>query len=467
MFSYRTQSSLLARRNSSRVGRTCRVEQLELRDLLSAAPIASLGETFAQPLLTTLPVDSSAARVAGYSPTQLRQAYGFNQVALNGAGQTIAIVDAYDDPNIAGDLAVFDAHFNLPAPPSFVKVGQTGSITTLPTGNAGWGQEISLDVEWAHAIAPGASILLVEANSPSNKNLLAAVDYARSQPGVVAVSMSFGGAEFSTETQSDSIFTTPAGHTGVAFVAASGDNGAGASWPAISPNVLGVGGTTLKLNSSNNRTTETAWSGSGGGVSSYEPEPSYQSGIQNYGQRTMPDVSYDADPSTGVAVYDSFAHRRQVGWQVFGGTSIAAPQWSALIAIADQGKGASGSLANLPAAVYSLPSSDLYDITSGSNGAYSAKPGYDLVTGLGSPNANVLIPDLIAMPGVVGQLKTGTVTAASAANSSALAAGDGTAAADFVFGNWGSASGFSTVGGPASLGNDSLRHKLALLAMNK
>src|SRR5262249_22602105 len=155
-----------------------------------------------------------------------------------------------------------------------------------------WASEIALDVEWAHAIAPGANILLVEATNNSFANLLAAVRFAASQPGVVAVSMSWGGGEFSSETSFDSTFQTPAAHGGVTFVASSGDAGAPASYPAISPNVLAVGGTTLNLDSSGNILSESAWSGSGGGISLFEAQPAYQNGIpQTSTSRANPDVA--------------------------------------------------------------------------------------------------------------------------------------------------------------------------------
>src|SRR5262249_26426406 len=156
--------------------------------------------------------------------------------------------------------------FGLPDP-AFTKVNQSGG-STPPAANAGWASEIALDVEWAHAVAPGASILLVEASSNSDANLFAAVRYAASPPGVLAVSMSWGGDEFSGETSFDSTFQTPAGHAGVTFVTSSGDAGAPASYPAASPNVLAVGGTTLRLDAANNILSESAWGGSGGGVSS-------------------------------------------------------------------------------------------------------------------------------------------------------------------------------------------------------
>ncbi len=182
-------------------------------------------------------------------------------------------------------------------------------------------------------MAPNASILLVEANSSSNSDLLAAVDYAAAHANVV--SMSWGGGEFPLETSSQ--YESHFIHAGVVFVAASGDNGAPAEWPTVSPNVIAVGGTTLKLNTDSTWKNETGWSGSGGGISAYEPQPSYQSGVvtQSSTRRTNPDVSYNADPSVGFAVYDSTTYKpdypsssgAQYGWSWLGGTSVGAPQW--------------------------------------------------------------------------------------------------------------------------------------------
>ncbi len=305
------------------------------------------------------------------SPSQIIGAYNLNS-ATGGAGTTIAIVDAYDDPTIANDLATFSSYFGLPAA-TFVKHKMATTISV----NSGWALEISLDVEWAHALAPQATILLVEAKSNSLTDLLAAVSYATSYMGVKAVSMSWGGSEFSTEISYDSYFATP----GIVFFASSGDNGAGVIWPSSSPNVVGVGGTTLNLDSSGAVTSETAWSGSGGGVSAYGAKPTYQT---NYGvttaRRAVPDVSYDADPNTGVLVYDSTPYQGSSGWWVVGGTSAGAPQWAAIQAL-----GLSANNNNFyQDAASSAYASYFRDITSGSNG-YSAGPSYDLVTGLGSP----------------------------------------------------------------------------------
>ena len=368
------------------------IERLELRQVLSAAAVAT-------PNLLVLP-DASTSTVSGLTPAQIRSAYGFNGISFgsaagDGSNTTIAIVDAYNDPNIVSDLATFDKQFGLAAPPSFKVVSQTGT-NTLPKNDRGWSSEIALDVEWAHAIAPGANILLVEAKSANDSDLDAALDYARNAAGVVAVSNSWGGSEYNGESSEDVHFTTPSNHQGVTFTVAAGDSGAPAEYPSASPDVLSVGGTSLKLNSTGGYGSETVWSDGGGGTSRYEGLPSYQTGL-GVTNRGTPDVSYDANPNTGIAVYDSYGSG---GWAQFGGTSAGAPQWAALIAIADQGRFAAGkgSLSNAQAALYTLSKSDFHDITSGSNGS-SATTGYDVASGLGSPIASSVIRDLVSLAG--------------------------------------------------------------------
>ena len=371
------------------------VQHLESRAMLSSVPVAVSNLIFTHP--------NSGSGNQGYTPTQIREAYGFNQISFgnvagNGAGQTIAIVDAYNDPNIASDLAMFDQTYGLAAPPMLTVVNQTGG-TALPTTDAGWALEESLDVEWAHAMAPGATIMLVTANSSSLTDLLAAVNYAKNAAGVSVVSMSWGTSDFSGETVYDSSFTTPAGHQGVTFVASAGDTAALPEWPAVSPNVLSVGGTTLNLilNSATGqwtRSSETAWNASGGGNSAFESEPTWQRSVQSSGFRSTPDVAYDANPSTGFSVYDTVGSIG--GWTDVGGTSAGAPQWAAIIAIADQGRVSHGlaTLSQPNAAIYSLSSSAFIDITSGSAGKNTAHVGYDLVTGIGSPVANLVVQQL-------------------------------------------------------------------------
>jgi subtilase family serine protease len=311
----------------------------------------------------------------GLTPAQIRKAY--NLPSSGGSG-TIAIIDAYDCPSVLSDLTVFSSQFALPAPNStnFEKHKMTGTIAV----DAGWAFEISLDVQWAHAIAPNAKILLVEAQSASLGDLLAAVNYAKNRADVSVVSMSWGGSEFSGQSSLNSYFTS---NHGVVFFASTGDSGAGVIWPSTSQNVVAVGGTSLALNPDGSVVSETGWSGSGGGISAYETEPQYQITynipVAN-GKRCVPDVSYDGNPATGFPVYDTTAYEGQTGWFQVGGTSAGAPQWAAI-----QSLGLSITNNNLyQDAKWSGPTY-FRDITSGSNGAYSAAPGYDLVTGLGSP----------------------------------------------------------------------------------
>jgi len=265
-----------------------------------------------------------------------------------------------------------------------------------PRGDSGWSVEISLDVEWAHAMAPGANILLVEANDNSFNNLYDEVQWAASQPGVDVVSMSFGGAENGySNSLADSIF---AAHSGVAFIASSGDDGGNPGVPSVSPYVLAVGGTSLYLDSQGNYLAESAWNGSSGGPSIYERLPSYQQFLsgQCY-SRVAPDVAYDADPNTGYWIYDSFANP-SAPWETVGGTSAGSPQWAALIAVADQARATAGEAPlggmGLLNAVYNLPANAFHDITTGNNNSYYAHQGYDFVTGLGSPIADRVVAGL-------------------------------------------------------------------------
>ncbi len=333
----------------------------------------------------------------GYTPQQIAAYLG---LAGDGRGQTIAIVDAFDHPNIASDLNVFSRQFNLPlvcgtsgADPANCVTLTKATPQGKPRTDSGWALEIALDVEWAHAVAPRASILLVEAKTNSLANLMGAIDYAASH-GAVVISNSWGGGEFSSETSYDSHCRL----SRAVCTFSSGDSGNPGGYPAYNPYVVAVGGTTLKLSSSGSVQSETAWSGSGGGVSLYEPKPSYQSQVNPESNRGMPDVSYDADPSTGFAVYSSVRYQGQSGWFQLGGTSAGAPQWAAIIAVADQlraakGQGplvSSGYAASV--AIYGL-TSGLYDVTSGSNGSCGsvckAGAGYDFVTGLGSPRDGI------------------------------------------------------------------------------
>jgi hypothetical protein len=412
-----------------------RIEVLEARDVptifLTPDYVVRTAANSETPLATISPT--------GYTPSEISQAYGFNQISFNGtagitagtgAGTTIAIVDAYSDPAIASDLHAFDQEFGI-ANPKLTVVNQNGG-TTLPSANADWAGEISLDVEWAHAMAPGANILLVEATNDSLSNLFTAVKYAAAQKGVVAVSMSWGGSEFSGETSYDSAFTPPASNPDVVFINSAGDSGAPAEYPSTSPNVLSVGGTTLNLTSSGSYSSESAWSGGGGGISAYESQPSYQKGTvtQSTTQRTSPDVSYDANPDTGFPVYQTYGNNSSDPWLQYGGTSDAAPQWAALVAIADQGRELDGEAALSGTALmkdlYSLPSSDFHDITSGTTDGSpreSATKGYDLATGIGTPIANLVVVGLVG----------GSSTTSSAVHFSISGAATATAGGSYSF----------------------------------
>ncbi|MGA2255010.1 MAG: Ig-like domain repeat protein [Thermoguttaceae bacterium] len=396
----------------------------QLKDTLVVDTLSISGNAIAQL------VAASGGTV--YTPAQIRTAYGINNLALDGTGQTIAIVDAYDDPQIYQALDTFDSQFGLTssgptmyqqygAATSFLTVlNQNGQATSLPgtdpvgPGNDNWEVETTVDVQWAHSMAPGAQIVLVEANSQSLADLMAAAATAAKQPGVSVVSMSWGFAEgqgvlAADEAKYDSSFAVP----GVTFVASTGDYGAAAPvYPAFSPNVLAVGGTSLSLNADNSYNGEAGWGytsaalgtfiGSGGGISQYESEPAYQEGVQSTGSRTTPDVSFVADPATGAWIADPYNLGPNNPWEVVGGTSLSAPCWSGLIALVDQGRSAAGqptlnsaSPTETQQSLYSLSQNDYHVITSGSNG-YSAAAGYNLVTGLGTPVANLLVPDLIA-----------------------------------------------------------------------
>lgn len=366
-------------------GARCLVEPLERRRLLSAtvAAVNAPADDIAVPAAassSTLQV-STQGGVLGYTPLQIRDAYGFNTATFSnstinadGAGQTIAIVEAFDDPAIARDLHAFDKQFGLKDPQSLIKVDQTGS-THLPAQNAAWARETALDVEWAHAIAPAANLTIVEAASDHLHDLLAAVDTARNLPNVSVVTMSWGVNEFAAETTLDNMFTTPMDHGGVTFIAASGDTSAadGVQYPSASPNVVSVGGETLLLNKAASYSS-LSWSGSVSGVSRFEAAPTYQSAVSTIG-RVTPDVSYNANPKTGFAVYDSVPYQGTSGWQVLGGTSAAAPQWAALVAIANQGRALDGQ-GPLDGAVDTLPALYQYysNAAAGSHGTNAALP---------------------------------------------------------------------------------------------
>ena len=437
------------------------LEDLEHRLVLSQLGVGSMGVAeptfvqgsapFAMPASGADPQQISAI-MGGATPQELESAYGINQIRFgsvkgDGAGQTVAIVNAYDnpgfldssDPNFASSiLAQYDTIFGLPDPPSFTKFneyGNTAYSSLPPPSPENWAIEIAIDIEAVHLIAPAASIDLVEGTTNDFSDLFPAEQTAASLPGVSVVTNSWGGLQYATDTAYDRIMTTP----GVTFLASTGDGGAdptvprgGVSYPSSSPNVVAVGGTSLYLNSADAWSGETGWGygsdayngqyASGGGISAYEPEPAYQEGVQSTGYRTVPDIAADGDPTTGLKLYDPYDFGAAAPYALYGGTSLASPLWAGMIAIADQGRaldGAaplSGDTQTLPA-LYSLPSTDYHQITMGDNG-YDAGAGYNLVTGLGAPRANLLIPQLAAY-GLASQAVVTTEPPAS------VVAGDG------------------------------------------
>jgi subtilase family serine protease len=324
---------------------------------------------------------ATATYQGGYSPTQLRTAYGLSGTSV----PTVAIVDAYANPNAGADLAAYRAQFGGTG--TLTQVNQSGGSILTVSGNTGWGQEEMLDLEMVSAICPSCPILYVGANSASFSDLGAAVDRAAAPLyGAKVISNSYGGSEFSTESPT---IASHYSHPGVAITVSSGDSGYGVQIPAAFNTVTAVGGTTLKLTTSSTRLSETVWSGAGSGCSAYIAKPSWQHDT-GCSRRTVADVAAVADPNTGVAVYDSYGSTGGANWYVFGGTSVAAPIIGAVYAL-------SGSTAAIPATLaYGAPTGSLFDVTSGSNGrcthhnsgaAYlcTGVTGYDGPTGNGTP----------------------------------------------------------------------------------
>jgi kumamolisin len=297
-----------------------------------------------------------------------------------GGSTSIAIVDAYDDPGAAKDLAKFSRQFGLP-PANFHVVFATGS---RPFNDPGWEIEESLDVQWAHAMAPSAKLYLVEAASNSFYDLFTAETVAASivaADGGGVVSNSWGGSEFADETAYDSFFSYP----GVVYLASTGD-GPGVIYPSASPNVVAVGGTTLSRSGNGGAYIfESAWNSTGGGLSQYEAIPSYQKGVAKVvgTHRGVPDVSAEADPNSGVWVHDS----GNGGWYIVGGTSASSPIWAGIVSAAGNNLGSSeAELTTIYKNRGSKP--DFNDIRSGVCGPWNgnlAQTGYDLCTGVGSP----------------------------------------------------------------------------------
>ncbi|MFJ7303395.1 putative Ig domain-containing protein [Streptomyces sp. NPDC099088] len=339
----------------------------------------------AQKLAAAVSPDAAAA-VSGLSPANLHSAY--NLPSTGGSGLTVAVVDAYNDPNAAADLATYRSQFGLSACTKangcFKQVSQTGSTTSLPTNDSGWAGEEALDIDMVSAVCPNCNIVLVEANSANDTDLGAAENEAVAL-GAKFVSNSWGGDESSSQTSEDTSYFK---HPGVAITVSSGDEAYGAEYPATSQYVTAVGGTALTTSSSSRGWSESVWKtnsteGTGSGCSAYDAKPSWQTDT-GCSKRMESDVSAVADPATGVAVYDTYGGS---GWAVYGGTSASAPIIAGVYALA----GTPGS-ADYPAKYPYSHTSSLYDVTSGNNGSCSpsyfctAGTGYDGPTGWGTPN---------------------------------------------------------------------------------
>ena len=345
---------------------------------------------YAEPLSTITSAEPFA--FSGYTPNQIKSAY--NLPASGGEGITIAVIIAYHTANIKTYLQVFSQAYGLPLPDD--SNFEVHKMATYVPSDAGWSMEACLDVEWAHAIAPNATILLVEAVSNNGIDLVDAINYATSRSDVDVVTMSWGTGEFSGEASYDYLFD----YSDIGFFAASGDNGSVVMWPSVSSNVVAVGGTSLNIGASGIVTSETAWSGSGGGISLYEPIPSYQT---NYGltgpKRLVPDVSYNGDSTTGVRVYYNS------NWYIVGGTSAGSPQWAGIYAL-----GQSATHENLYSKANIAYATYFRDITSGSTVKYNASAGYDYITGLGSPLTYNFLDSLEVSPTLGGVGTAITIT---------------------------------------------------------
>ena len=401
----------------------------------------------------------TAISAAVYTPAQIRAAYGLPALpastaslsaadaATFGAGQTIYVIDAYDHPNAFSDLGKFSTKFGLPActnvaltTSSALPLAKAPSTCTFsvaytdgkgalnaaaPAYNADWIAEIALDVQWAHAIAPLARIVLIEVSDSDSNSLLGGVALANKMGGGV-VSMSFGAPEGSWVKANDASFTTP----GMTYIASAGDAGAQALWPAVSPYVLAVGGTSLQWSGSGTR-YEAAWSSSGGGVSAYEALPVWQSGTVVPGvgaasMRTVSDVAFNANPNTGQYVALTAQGSTTTTWNAYGGTSIGAPQWAGLVAVANARRAAASQalLGDFHATLYKTVAAsattyaaDFADIVDGGDGNCAscvAATGYDTVTGWGTPNATALLTTLVGTASAAAPVVPGGAFSAQA-----------------------------------------------------
>ena len=395
------------------------------------------------------PTDAQCRAASGtpcYSPQEIRTAYNVTPLinaGYNGKGQTIVIVDSYGSPSIASDLQTFDKGYGLPDPPSFKVLAPLGTVPFDPANSiqVNWAFETTLDVEWAHALAPGASIVLLTSPVAETESIQGLPEFLKLEQYAVQnklgniISQSWGTTEQTLTDQAsqnvvaqyESFYQQATKQSHISFFASSGDSGASnvgldgktfysfptVIFPASSPYVTAVGGTSLYANTRGSYGSEVVWNDNkggsgGGGISTLFSEPSYQTNNlsaktnkQLNGKRGIPDIAYNADPRTSILVYLSFIPKA-AGYYRIGGTSEGAPQWAGLTA--DFNQKAGYALGFLNPALYHIGNSNnasqaYHDITIGNNSAngvvgYHAAPGWDLTTGWGTPKAKQLADEL-------------------------------------------------------------------------
>jgi subtilase family serine protease len=355
-----------------------------------ASPLSLLSSSMLWGGFTPQPTLTGSGPSGSFLPADLKKAYG---LPSTGGSGTIVLIGSYHYPTALSDFNSFSSYTGLPTETSTNPLLNTNKVfqvvyatgrqpNTQPSGN--YSLEAALDIEWAHAMAPNAKIVLVEATTNTTIDLFyGAVEKGNNLPGVQQISMSYGGSEFSSQTYFDAIFT----HTGIVYFASSGDTGGVILWPSSSANVVGVGGTSLTTNSSTQSyVSETGWSGSGGGVSAYETKPTYQSGVtlngSTFSNRATPDVSLVADPNTGVLVF------YQGNGYIVGGTSLAAPATAGIVNLSGSHRTSTSAQLTQTYSIYKNASSystNFRDIKSGTAGSNSCLTGFDLVTGIGTP----------------------------------------------------------------------------------
>ncbi len=417
------------------------VDQKQVDQNAVAADLARItkvkGLRLASTSVASAPSDAGCRASYGitcYSPQEMQNAYGLKSLlsaGFTGAGQTIIIIDSFGSPTIAQDLVAFDAAYSIPDPPSFKVLAPLGTVPFDPTNSdmVNWAFETTLDVEWAHAMAPGANIVLLTSPVSQTEGVqglpqfLALEQYALNNKLGKIISQSWAATE-------NTLFT-PAGEKligefeefyrgavldGVTVLASAGDSGSAnedvnfndyafptVNFPASSPYVTAVGGTSLYADTSGNYLNETVWNNQagagGGGVSQYFPEPLYQRSLNAYqplfaGKRGIPDVAYNADPATAILIYESFLPSCPGCYFFVGGTSEGSPQWAGIVADANQLAGRS--LGFLNPSLYALGALNatnryFHDVVVGNNSfdgvpGYNAAPGWDPTTGWGTPN---------------------------------------------------------------------------------